>query len=192
MDLVPPALDYRCLFFQRSRKTSKDCKPSKKPPLGGLPSLLKNTAGEGGLLEDAANDRGKVTKSGVKTAFTAIPDPDNDEEGNALLNCWVLMEDDSRASKALREARATLNREVLDTYADLDKTDIAVLVVEDKWLASIQGGIEDQTHRITQQLAERLIELEKRYAHPLSELEREVSVLNKGVKDHLDQMGMSS
>ena len=56
-----------------------------------------------------------------------------------------------------------------------------MLVVEDKWFASIRAEIEGEEQRLTQQLAGRVKELEDRYAKPLPMLEEEVAALSEKV-----------
>ena len=45
------------------------------------------------------------------------------------------------------------------------------LVVEDKWIATVDNAVRDEVERITQQLAGRVQELETRYSDPLPALE---------------------
>ena len=52
-------------------------------------------------------------------------------------------------------------------YATLTEDDIKVLVIDDKWFASIQSAIIGEVQRLTQALATRVQELEERYAQPL-------------------------
>ena len=60
-------------------------------------------------------------------------------------------------------------------YATLTEDEIKTLVVEDKWIASIQSAIEGEVQRLTQAYSRRRVqELEERYAQPLPELAREV------------------
>ena len=158
-----------------------------------LEEFIEEHTGEGGLLEDALNDKGKVTKAGVKAQLRAMQDhdePDSDEERGDLTRCLDLIGAESRASKAVRDARAALDQRVLSRYATLTETEIKSLVVEDKWFTSIRIGVEGETQRLTQQLAGRVGELDERYAKPLLELEREVEEFGAKVEGHLKRMGM--
>jgi type I restriction enzyme M protein len=51
--------------------------------------------------------------------------------------------------------------------------------------------IDGEVQRVTQQLAERVKELEDRYAHPLPALEREVDTFAEKVEGHLKKMGLA-
>ena len=65
------------------------------------------------------------------------------------------------------------------------------LVVEDKWIATVDDAVRDEIERITQQLAGRVQQLETRYAKPLPEMEKETSKLSDTVDEHLRMMGVA-
>lgn len=102
-----------------------------------------------------------------------------------------LLEAESGAGKAVKDATNALNEKVLARYATLTENEIKVLVVEDKWFVSIRAGIEGEVQRLTQRLAARVKELDERYARPLPELEQEVAVFSAKVEEHLKRMGLS-
>ena len=157
-----------------------------------LEELVEEHTGEDGLLQDAANDKGKFTKVGVKARLKAIQDEaESEEERDALIRCLVLIDAQSKLSKAVKQAQAALDRQVLARYATLTEAQIKALVVADKWFAGLQDAIEGEVQRLTQRLAGRVKELEERYARPLPELEREVEEFSKKVGRHLKRMGLS-
>ena len=150
--------------------------------------------GEEGLLAEATNDKGKVTRGGVTARLRAMRDEDaqeSNEERDVLERCLDLIEAESRAGSAVKEAQADLDRKVLARYDTLTEALIKRLVVEDKWFASVRTAIESEVQRLTQQLAGRVKALDERYARPLPELEREVEVFSEKVEGHLRRMGLS-
>ena len=64
------------------------------------------------------------------------------------------------------------------------------LMVDDKWLATLQGSIVAEIERVTQQLASRVKTLEARYADPLPALMKNVDSLSAKVDAHLKKMGL--
>ncbi len=84
-----------------------------------------------------------------------------------LNRCLALIKAEASAKKALKAAQEALDRAVFKHYPPLDEAAIKTLVVQDKWLATLQAGIKAEIERITQQLASRVKELEERYAEPL-------------------------
>ena len=156
--------------------------------------FVEEHTGEDSLLEDAANDDGKINKVGVKNRLKAISDDDDPESGKErkiLTFCLALIDAESEAAKAVKEAQAALDQQVLARYATLTEDEIKTLVVEDKWFASIRAEIKGEEQRLTQQLAGRVKELEDRYAKPLPMLEEEVAALSEKVDGHLKKMGLS-
>ena len=102
----------------------------------------------------------------------------------------MLLDAKSKADKALKDIQLTLDEQVLARYATLTEDDIKILVVADKWLASIHAAIAGEVQRLTQALTERVQELEARYANPLSALEQEVEAFSTKVEGHLRKIGL--
>ena len=191
MDLVPPGLIV-ARYFADKQAAIDALQARQEAAARELEEFIEEHTGDG-LLEDAVNDKGKVTKGGVTERLKAIRyELESDEERDALKHCRTLIEADAEAGKAVKEAQARLDEQVLARYGVLTEVEIKTLAVEDKWFASIRGAIEGEVQRLTQQLAGRVKELEERYARPLPELEREVEVFGARVEGHLKRMGISS
>ena len=169
MDLAPPALIV-ARWFAAQRDDVDMRKAWRESAARELEEFVEEHGGEGGLLEDAANDRGKVTRSTVKGRLKAIRDePESGEERDALTRCLDLIEAESEAGRSVKKAQAALDGRVLARYASLRETQIKTLVVEDKWFAHIRGAVDGEVERLTQGLAGRVKALEERYARPLPE-----------------------
>ncbi len=190
MDLIPPALVI-ARYFAEEQAAIDELQAKQEAAARELEEFIEEHSGEEGLLEDAANDKGKVTKGGVTGRLKAIQDEaESDEERAALTRCLELFEAEAEASKAVRDALAALEEKVLAKYPKLTEAEIKSLVVDDKWFASIQTAIEGEVQRLTQQLAGRVKELEERYAVPLPELAHGVDEFSAKVEGHLKQMGL--
>ena len=118
-------------------------------------------------------------------------DPESRAEREALKTCLKLMDAESKAARAVKDAQAKLDETVLGKYGALTEDEIKGLVVADKWLASIRAAVDGEVERLTQGLAGRVKELEERYARPLPALEREVVILSNKVDEHLRKMGLT-
>jgi type I restriction enzyme M protein len=153
--------------------------------------FVEENTGEDGLLEDAVNDDGKATQSGVRARLREIGgDPEFAEEQKALEHCLALLETETLAKQAIRTLQEKLDEQVLAKYPALTDAEIRTLIVEDKWFTSVRAAVENEVHRLAQQLASRVKELEERYAQPLPELEREVEAFRIKVEDNLKKMGV--
>ena len=77
-----------------------------------------------------------------------------------------------------------------DLYPKLTEPEIKTLIVDNKWFDAIWSAIESEIQRLTHNLANRVRELEERYAMTLPELKHAVEELNQKVEAHLNQMGV--
>lgn len=156
-----------------------------------LESLIEEHSGEEGLLAEAQTDTGKVTKTTVSARLKEIQrEPDADEEQEMLKQCLELFEQEAKAKKAMKEAQDALDKAVFGQYGKLSEDEVKILVVVDKWNATLKGAISAEIERVTQQLANRVKDLEERYAEPLPELVQAVEGLSSRVAAHLKKMGL--
>ena len=189
MDLVPPALVV-ARWFAKERAVIEALQARQGTAASELGEFVEEHTGDEGLLADAVNEKGKITKRSVKERLKAVEDePESDEERESLTRCLALIETEWEASEAVSEAQAALDEKVLARYGKLTEAEIKTLVVEDKWLASLRAAMGGEVQWLTQQLAGRVKQLEERYAQPLPRLEREVTDLTAKVKTYLKQMG---
>ena len=191
MDLLPPALII-AHFFASEQTGVERLQAKQAAAAGELEEFVEEHRGEGEPLEDAVNDKGKVSKAGVKERLKAIhDDPESGDERQALKRCLALLDAEADAGKAVKQAQATLDEQVLARYAALTEAEIKTLAVEEKWFASIREAVDGEVQRLTLALVGRIKELDERYAKPLPELEREVEAFSGKVAGHLEKMGLS-
>ena len=154
MDLIPPSLVV-ARYFAVEQAAIQVLQANQETAARDLEEFVEEHTGDDGLLEDATNDNGKITRVGVRNRLKAIPDddePENGEERNTLTCCLALIDAESEAAKAVKEAQAALDQQVLARYATLTEDEIKTLVVEDKWFANIQSDIESEVQRLTSSL----------------------------------------
>ena len=122
-------------------------------------------------MADALTDTGKVSKASVAARLkqlSVIPAQAGiQEELSALKKVKDLIELEAENKKTVKEAQEKVDALVFAKYPKLSVEDIKTLIVDDKWLASLQASIAAEVERITQQLANRVKTLEERYAEPL-------------------------
>ena len=64
------------------------------------------------------------------------------------------------------------------------------MVVHDKWLVDVRAIIQSELECLTSRLSGRLATLEKRYAKPLEDLQREFDAFGLKVERHLKAMAV--
>ena len=81
-----------------NRPLSRCYRLSRRPPARELEEFVEEHTGEEGLLEDAVNDKGKVTKGGVTERLKVIRyEPESDDERDVLKQCRTLIEAEAKA-----------------------------------------------------------------------------------------------
>ena len=150
-----------------------------------------NSSSEGGLLEDAKNDKDKLTKASVAARLKEIgkADPDTADERKALQEYLALVEQDADTGAKLKAAQDALMAKVAAQYGKLTEDEIKTLVVDDKWLATLAAAVQGELDRVSQTLTGRIRLLAERYATPLPVITDEVAALAARVDVHLKKMG---
>lgn len=189
-DLIPPDLIV-ARYFVAEKQVIDDLQAQKDAISLELEQLMEEHSNDEGLLEEAKNDKGKVTKATLKARIKEIEkDAGAMDELTLLKQCQALMDKEAGASRNIKAAQDDLDDKVFKKYPKLDKAEIKILVVDDKWQARLESAIQAEIERVTQTLATRIRELEERYAEPLSKLTEEVATLSAQVDDHLRRMGL--
>ena len=98
-------------------------------------------------------------------------------------------EQESEAKKKIKDAEKALDAKVIVKYKTLTESEIKVLVVDDKWMATLEQAVKGEMDRISQRLTGRIKELTERYATPLPILVTETETLTGKVDAHLKKMG---
>lgn len=206
-ELIPPAL-IAARYFRAEQSRIQHLEATLSTLAQQMEELAEEHGGDDGLLADALNDKGKLTKPNVTARLKEIKqDPDAADE-QQLLRQWIaLNEQETAATAQLKTAQETLTAKLLAKYpqprqdADrlmmdtattttLPQPEIVTLVVEDKWLATIAAALQSELDRVSQTLTGRIRQLAERYAKPLPELTEEVETLAANVAQHLKKMGM--
>lgn len=100
-----------------------------------------------------------------------------------------LLDKIAATKKQIKEAESKLDDDLLGFYPTLTVGQIKQLVVDDKWLATIDKDVHSEMDRISQRLAIRIKELAERYAVTMPKQTEIVAELENTVNGHLKKMG---
>ncbi len=125
----------------------------------------------------------------IKDSYEKDPDNEDFADYKILSEYLELNDEISELRKKIKEAETNLDKNAQEKYPALTEQEIKTLVVDDKWLSTLEEGINSELDRISQALTRRVRELAERYETPLSEHMDEVAKLEKEVKNHLQRMG---
>lgn len=191
MDLIPPSYIIGRFFAEEKAKLD---------PLAGnfeaatlaREEYTEEHAVEEGLLWEAVEDD-KITATTVNYRLRAAKaegvDPD---EIKALAHAAGLFAAESAAKKAFKEAKTRLEEQALAQYGKLTVDDIKLLVIDDKWRATIEAGIESELLAAVQRFTARLHVLADRYEATVGQLDAELEALSAKVAGHLAAMGVKA
>jgi type I restriction enzyme M protein len=148
---------------------------------------------EGGLLEDVTEMDGDKRKITVKAINVWLKEnesnPEFEEERKAMTDYMRLLNQQTDLKGRIKKAQDSLDALVAKQYPRLTEDDIKILVVDDKWLATLAAGVQGELDRVSQTLTGRIRELAERYATPLPQITSEVAALAARVDEHLKKMG---
>lgn len=188
-ELIPPAL-LIARYFAAEQAAIEALEVSLAALEQQIEEMAEEQGDEGGLLEDARNDKDKLTKASVAARLKEIrTDRDAAEERKALQDYLALIERDAETAAKLKTAQDALMEKVLAKYGKLTEGEAKVLVVDDKWLATVSAAVRGELDRVSQALTGRVRQLAERYAAPLPSLVDAVTDLACRVEAHLKRMG---
>jgi type I restriction enzyme M protein len=145
---------------------------------------------EDGLLANAVDDKGKITK---KTLDRAIKDArlsaDAEDELEMLRKYKKLLETEAETKTKITSAKNELEKKVIEKYPSLSLEEIKHIVIEKKWMHNIESRLSGEMDNISHRLTGRIKELAERYETPLPQLTDSVKDLEKTVNGHLEKMG---
>lgn len=148
------------------------------------------------ILETAYTEKGTVTKASVACALDVARAKSPVPEAYAgdyaeLKEAFELAKKLEESTKLIKDMDQDLDNQAHERYAALTDDEIMDLLVSKKWYDSIGNGIFDLHTAISHQLADRIIELSKRYADTLPDLMKQTAAYEAKVKSHLERMGFS-
>ena len=153
-----------------------------------LDELEEEHGGEDGAFAELE----KINKAEVTKRLKAIKGDSESADEEKVLKQWqTIYNQISKLKKAIKDAEAALDTLAYDKYPTLSEKEVKTLVVDDKWLATLNAEIHGEMDRISQSLTQRVKELAERYEDTLPALTDKVADMEAKVSQHLERMGFS-
>jgi len=188
-ELIPPELVI-ARYFAKDQAAIESLEAQQAALEQQLEEMAEEHGGEGGLLEEAKNDKDKLTKASATARMKEIKtDKDAADERQELQAFLSLLEHEAVLSSSIKVAQGALIVKVAAKYEQLTETDIKTLVVDEKWIATLATAVQGELDRVSQTLTGRIRELAERYESPMPQIVDEVAALSAKVDDHLRKMG---
>jgi type I restriction enzyme M protein len=190
-DLIPTSLVVR-RYFAADQGAIERLEADRDAITRQMEDLDEEHGGEDGLLADAKNDKGKLTKASVKARIEEIAEDKNSgDERKMLKDYFALIEEESIANKKVKDAVKALDAKVATKYGKLSKDEIKTLVVDDKWMGTLAAVVQAELDRVSQALTKRIRQLAERYESTLPEIVVRAEESGAKVDDHLKKMGFA-
>ena len=186
-DLIPKALIV-ARYFAKEQEVIDQLAAELEGVTARLAEMEEEQIGEDGAFAEID----KVNKASVTAQLKEIKDDKDAQDEVAVLSNWLNLKGEEAAlKKRLKAAAAALDVRAYAQYPRLAEAEIKTVVVDEKWLASINAAIRGETDRVSQQLTQRVKELAERYETPLWQMVRGVAELEDKVDQHLETMGFA-
>jgi type I restriction enzyme M protein len=173
-------------FFLKEKQAIEVLEVESEMLAGELTELEEEHGGDEGYFAELD----KVNKGNVQARLKEIQgDKEAIEEIKVLKAYLDLNNKQAEINRKIKEAKVELDKKLYVKYPTLTVDEIKTLVVDDKWMATIEKDIHTEMDRISQRLTQRIKELAERYETPLPIQTDEVKELEKKVTAHLERMG---
>jgi len=193
--LIPPKLMIQ-EYFAKEQKDIDDLEVQAETLNANMEELREENGGEEGLLNNAIDDKGKISKANLAKAIKELDvrNEENAEEYDMLAVYKKLMDDEGDIQSKIKTAKVELEQLVIAQYPQLSIDEIKTIVVEKKWIANMEQRIRTEMDNISHRLTQRIKELADRYETSLPQLMETLygkegrEGLSTKVENHLKQM----
>lgn len=190
-DLVPKELVIN-RYFEAEKQAIAGLETEKETIASELTELEEEHSTEDGYFAELEKvNKANISKriKDVKTHGRVSLDDEQKEELAVLMQYLDLLTKQTATNKKIKQAEKDLDEKLYAKYPTLTEDEVKQLVVDDKWMYTIETAIKGEIDHISQRLTKRIKELAERYETPLPEIDKEVRELEATVKEHLEKMG---
>jgi type I restriction enzyme M protein len=184
-DLVPKELVIN-RYFSAEQEELNTLEESKESAEVLLTEMEEEHSGEDGCF----NDLDKVNKGNIKARLKELKNEIDVDEEISIFNSYLEQMDIlAKAKKSIKTAEKELDDKLYTKYPQLTNDEAKQLVVDDKWMSTLENDISNYIDEVSQHLANRIKELANRYENTLPYLDDKTKELETKVEDHLKKMG---
>jgi len=186
-DLVPKELVIN-RYFDAEKKAIVDLESEKETLATELVELEEEHNTEDGYF----GELDKINKANVSKRLKELKGETDVKEETAILKQYLdLLSKQAATNKNIKQAESALDEKLYAKYPLLTEAEVKQLVVDSKWMQTIESNIKGEIDHISQRLTNRIKELADRYDTPLPAIDQDVKDLENKVNAHLTKMGFS-
>ncbi len=134
----------------------------------------------------------KVNDKEVKARIREIGDDPDAADELAVLKRWLALSEQIGAlKKRIKALDKALDNKAYARYPSLTVDEVRTLVVDHKWLVTLDAAVHGELDRVGQALTSRIKVLAERYGQTLPQLTQRVKEMETLVAKHLEKMGFT-
>lgn len=185
-DLVPKELVIN-KYYETEKRTLDTLETQKETIASEITELEEEHNTEDGYFGEIE----KISKTTVTKRYIELQkEGDADKEELKVFKQYTDLHTKlSDTNKKIKIAEKELDEKLYAKYPTLTETEVKQLVVDNKWMQTIEASIKEEIDHISQRLTNRIKELEERYATPLPQIDQNLTDLETKVNAHLTKMG---
>ncbi|MDD4149580.1 MAG: type I restriction-modification system subunit M, partial [Bacteroidales bacterium] len=194
-DLIPKELVIK-RYFKAEKQAIEDFEAKKEQVAAELVDLEEEQTVEDGYFAELdkvnknnVNSELKIVNSELKSTKDAVEIVELKDKKRVLEQYLDLITKQTDINKIIKDAEEILDNLLYAKYPTLTEIEIKQLVVDDKWMYTIEAAIKGEIDHISQSLTNRIKELAERYETPLPRIEAELVEAESKVNAHLVKMG---
>jgi type I restriction enzyme M protein len=150
----------------------------------------ENSGGDEDMFSEARSDADKITKGEITKRLKIIKNiSDFSDECDILTQYLKLIEEQGKLKKEIITINKDLDKKLIVKYHSLKESEIKEMVIQNKWLASINKLVDEELKKISNNFAGRINELAERYNNSLPQLTEDTNLFKNKVEKHLKNMG---
>lgn len=190
--LIPPSLMIQ-VYFAKEQAQIDDLKTQIDTAIAKMDELREEHGIEDGLLAEVIDDKQKISKKALLQRIKELKkrNAENAEEWDLLQEYNKLIDQETEFNNQVKELLKQLEELIIAKYPTLTIDEIKKVVIQDKWMATIEQLVNSEMERISQRLTQRIKELAERYETTMPQLSKEVDTLETTVNAHLTKMGFT-
>lgn len=186
-DLVPKHLVIN-QYFATEAKAIATLENEKESIIAQLTELEEEHSNEDGYFAELE----KVNKANITIRIRELKGESDIEDELAVLKQYLgLLAKQTATNKNIKEVEKDLDEKLYIKYPKITEEEIKTLIVDKKWVKTIETALTGEIYHISQRLTNRIKELAERYETPLPEIDTEVEAIEGKVNAHLEKMGFS-
>lgn len=178
-------------FFNPEKSEIEALETEAETTTAAMDEIKEEQSGEEGLLAEVIENE-KVNKGLLAKRIKEIKNATDFADELTLLEKYQnLLDKEADLKRKIKTKYVELESNVITKYPTLTLDEIKSIVIDKKWLSTLENAVNGELEKVAQQLTGRVKQLADRYDETLPQINKEVNALEQKVNGHLKEMGFN-